>query len=682
MTRRLLLSLLFLGLLAVSLSLRGLQATAYGGWPAPGLAVAVLLLAGRRRHWAALGAITVVSGVAVSFGYGLAPGVGFLYSPSLVVPAVVTWRLLGRPPDGRLRIQQVDLNRYHSASAISAAVCAAMAGVVVLVLYGPGSVPVAMLMTFVSALTAQLVILPLFLDARGGATAGNVELWVQRVCLVVATLAVFLPDTDLPFLCLVFGPLTWAAIRAGRREANLQLVLVCGVCYALTFLGHGPVAHLSADHPDFVAPLAMYLFLATACYVIIPATLNVEFLFAMTQRANRAATTMERLIDSAENTLIIATDQQGSITHYNRGAVEVLGYAAEEVLGRSPAMFHVDEEVARQAAHFGVPTDHAQVRLAQARSGERRDWRLRRADGTERIVSMSMHEVTGRDGESVGYILAGEDITERARAQEALHAALAREHASLLRMQEVDHVKQELVSNVSHELRTPITSISGYAELLAEGAMGDLTRDQQDAVQRIRRNTSRLELLVEDLLIMSRAESGRLVLHRTEVDLREVAQEAYELIEEALLDRELDVRLVLPASAVLVHGDRHALERVVVNLLSNAVKFTPDLGRVTLSLRNTPEGALLCVSDTGLGIREEDQQHLFQRFFRSRDATDRAIQGTGLGLSIVDALVSQHDGSVSIDSTPGAGTTVTVTLPAAAARRGTTASSVSVPSSS
>ncbi len=136
-------------------------------------------------------------------------------------------------------------------------------------------------------------------------------------------------------------------------------------------------------------------------------------------------------------------------------------------------------------------------------AGERRDWEFTHKDGSRRMTSLTLTAVTEPDGTVVGYIGAGEDITERLRVQDALLAALDREHASVLRLEEVDHVKQELVSNVSHELRTPITSIAGYAELLRDGSLGDLNEGQVDAVTRIERNTARLGLLVEDLLTLS-----------------------------------------------------------------------------------------------------------------------------------------------------------------------------------
>ena len=154
-----------------------------------------------------------------------------------------------------------------------------------------------------------------------------------------------------------------------------------------------------------------------------------------------------------------------------------------------------------------------------------------------------------------------------------------------------------------------------------------------------------------------------LELAHDEVDLRAVASEAFEMLEELLRGRALDAHLTMADEPVMVVGDAHALERVVMNLMGNAIKFTPDGGQVTVTVSRTPHDALVTVRDTGLGISEEDQQHLFTRFFRASSVTERAIQGTGLGLSIVHSIVTQHGGSVSVESASGAGTTVSVTLP-------------------
>jgi PAS domain S-box-containing protein len=663
--------LLLLVLVTIPVSIPKLQATGFGGWPAVGFSVALFIVAGRSLRWWAFGLQFAFMSVALTFSYDVALPLGAAGSLAVIVPALFSAHML-RAEGGRLRLDQVDNVRYHTVTAASSLLCGAGAAGAVAVGLAPREAPIAALMSFLAALTAQLVVLPLVVrtsDRR--AAAGHLELPCQRLLMLAVTLAVFWPNTRLTIAFVTLPVLSWAAIRATRREAHIQLFLVCAAAYAFTFSGHGPLAANIRGVPDDLTPALFYLYVAAAAYLVVPISLTVEQLFTMTGQATRSATTLQRLLDSAGGTVIIATDGIGRITHYNAGAQQLVGYAPEEVMGLNPGIFHTPEEIARHATHFGVPPDHIRVVLAMVEAGERRDWEFMHKDGSRRMTSLTLSAVTEPDGTVVGYIGAGEDITERLRVQDALLTALDREHASVLRLEEVDHVKQELVSNVSHELRTPITSIAGYAELLSDGMLGELTEGQADAVERIERNTTRLGLLVEDLLTLSKAESGQLELARERVDLRHVVREGYELLEELVRLREIDLKFELPDQPVVVLGDAPALERVVMNLLSNAIKFTPDTGRVAVALSQNGDGASLIVSDTGMGISEEDQKHLFTRFFRSTAATEQAIQGTGLGLSIVHAIVTQHGGAVSIDSAPGRGTTVTVLLPYGAAEPAT-----------
>ena len=651
---------LLLVLQGVPLSLNGLDSTRYGGWPALGFAIALFLVAGPRRVWQVFLLQTVVVSTALSFSYDLSPTATVPASLAVTLPALVTWWALTRGQTSKLHVNLVDTIRYHAVTAGSAALSAVIAGLAVLVFLGPEDALTTFAISFLAALTAQLVVLPLVITTLGRpAAARRPELFVQRTLMLAMTLIVFVPEHALPMTFLIFPPLGWAAIRATRRESHLQLFLVSVLAYALTFQGRGPIAHASEGWSAQTSPTLIYLFIGAVCYLIVPLTLTVEQLFAATSRADRAATTIQRLVDSATQTLFVATDEHGRVTHYSSGAERTLGYRAEEVLGRSPAMFHSEAEITRHAGHYGVPATYESVVLAQAKSGERRDWAFLHRNGTERTASLAVSEITDEAGELIGHIASGEDITERLRAENALAKALSHEQAAVSRLQEVDQVKEELISNVSHELRTPITSISGYTELLIDGALGEINASQLEALERIERNGQRLGLLVEDLLTMSRAESGQLVLEHVTVDLLTVVEDAYVAVEEMIRTRDLDVRLDLPPHPVRLNGDHHALERVAVNLLGNAIKFTPDGGSVVFTLELTEAGPAFVVRDTGLGISKEDQQHLFTRFFRAPDASNRAIQGTGLGLSIVHAIVAQHGGSVTVESEPGQGTTVT-----------------------
>ncbi|MGH2826580.1 MAG: PAS domain-containing sensor histidine kinase [Actinomycetota bacterium] len=237
------------------------------------------------------------------------------------------------------------------------------------------------------------------------------------------------------------------------------------------------------------------------------------------------------------------------------------------------------------------------------------------------------------------------------------------EQEMVRKLRELDQAKTDFVSSVSHELRTPLTSITGYLEMLVDGDAGPLSRDQLDLLEVVDRNSQRLLMLIEDLLTLSRIESGRLGMAREPVDTVTLISGVEKAVLPLLSGRSLDFDVDVPADLGPVVGDFSQLERVLLNLLTNAIKFTPDGGSISLVGRAFDGAISLSVADTGIGIPEDEQDRLFTRFFRSSSAQQRAIQGTGLGLAIVKSIVEQHGGSIKVESTPDVGTTLTVKLP-------------------
>ena len=233
-------------------------------------------------------------------------------------------------------------------------------------------------------------------------------------------------------------------------------------------------------------------------------------------------------------------------------------------------------------------------------------------------------------------------------------------------LRELDRTKTEFVATVSHELRTPLTSISGYVEMVREGDAGEVPPAMDAMLAVVERNTARLRLLIEDLLTLSRIESGTYRVSHGEVAPVQVASMAVQSLRPAADKARVSVHLDVGGEeegAALVSGDPGQLERAVSNLLSNAVKFTPAGGLVRVSVRLTRGRVVIEVADTGIGIPEAEQEHLFTRFFRASNATELAIQGTGLGMTIVRSIVELHDGTLTVASVLGEGTTATVDLP-------------------
>ena len=229
--------------------------------------------------------------------------------------------------------------------------------------------------------------------------------------------------------------------------------------------------------------------------------------------------------------------------------------------------------------------------------------------------------------------------------------------ATRAELREQNRLKDELISVVSHDLRTPLTSIMGYLELVAEENDPETVRAFLDVVKR---NTSRLHRLVEDLLFVSRVQAGREALELEPVCLGELVVHTVDAALPAAEAADVELASVVETEDVVLL-DAHRIAEVLENLLSNALKFTPPGGRVTVWAGRDRGALLLRVADTGVGIAEDDRKHLFDRFFRASGS--EGVPGAGLGLSIVKAIVDAHGGEVDVRSAVGAGTTFDVRLP-------------------
>ncbi|HUH07211.1 MAG TPA: ATP-binding protein [Egibacteraceae bacterium] len=252
-------------------------------------------------------------------------------------------------------------------------------------------------------------------------------------------------------------------------------------------------------------------------------------------------------------------------------------------------------------------------------------------------------------------------------ARDALANASAFEHQQQVveQLRRLDEEKSAFLSNVSHELRTPLTSIIGYLELLEGGDAGSLSKDQVGLVKTVSRNSKRLLDLIEELLLLSRIESGRFTMARDPIAFADVIRDVVDTLRPQFLGPSARLRVDVAEDIGTVLGDRHQLERVLFNLLTNAAKFTPAGGEVHITAATRAGVTEIKVADTGIGIPRHEQGRVFDRFFRSSNAQEHAIEGTGLGLAIAKSIVERHDGTITVSSNRGEGTTFTVQLPLA-----------------
>lgn len=338
----------------------------------------------------------------------------------------------------------------------------------------------------------------------------------------------------------------------------------------------------------------------------------------------------------------------------------VIRYATPSV---GQALGHLPEDlVGRPAASMVDPSEEEDVIAFYTRIKERpghsftSEWRMKRADGQLTDVEAVVTNLL--ENPSVGgIVVTSHDITDR----KALESGLIRQ---VTKLEELDRIRSEFVATVSHELRTPLTSILGEVEMLVDGDRGDLSSCQAHGVEAIARNGERLLRLIDDLLTLSHIETGALDLSREPTAVASLFETARAQIEPIVEGKAVRLRFECCPEAGVVMVDEELIDRALLNLLTNAVKFTPAGGTVTVRAVRSDDDLVITVSDTGLGIPEDEQSRLFSRFFRSSVATRMAIQGTGLGLTIVKQIVVEHGGTISISSTPDVGTTVTVRIPA------------------
>lgn len=242
-------------------------------------------------------------------------------------------------------------------------------------------------------------------------------------------------------------------------------------------------------------------------------------------------------------------------------------------------------------------------------------------------------------------------------------------HASVER-KKIEQMKSDFVALASHELRTPLTSIQGYAELILDGDVGEISREQREFLEIISQNTRRLEALINDVLDVEKIESGRMTIKMKKTDLGPVVDNCVNTFKIMAEGKGLILEKDVKTSPINVLGDSDRLSQVFSNLLSNAIKYTKE-GRVKITARIKGEFASVAVEDTGLGMSSEDMKIVFSRFFRAEDSYVRKTTGSGLGLSIAKATIERHNGDIKVESKLGAGSKFEVILPLFKGKEGT-----------
>lgn len=316
---------------------------------------------------------------------------------------------------------------------------------------------------------------------------------------------------------------------------------------------------------------------------------------------------------------LIILNEKGVILSINRAAAKMLGLSEDSV--------EKDIFSEKTSVNLKEPT---QIAL----SGKNTEEVFALRDGNCQLLANPV----STDGKVTGAALLVLDVTEKERAEQ---------------------MRREFTANVSHELKTPLQTISGYAELLANGMVAD--KDKTAFSEKIYAEAQRMIRLIEDIIKLSNLDEGAVELTRETVDLYVTAENTVRSLLPAA--KKANVTLSLNGENAEIYGIPQLLTAVVYNLCDNAIKYNKDGGTVFVSVKNNAENIVLSVRDTGIGIPKEQQERIFERFYRVDKSHSKEVGGTGLGLSIVKHAAKLHDAKITLESEVGKGTGITVIFP-------------------
>ncbi|NUQ27185.1 MAG: PAS domain-containing sensor histidine kinase [Acidobacteriaceae bacterium] len=357
---------------------------------------------------------------------------------------------------------------------------------------------------------------------------------------------------------------------------------------------------------------------------------------------------------------ILEVNQAGNIVIANKTSETLFGYTRAELLGQPV-------EILVPMPHRGNHADNVArfVRSGKTRPmGQGLELNARRKDGSEFPVEISLSPI--RNAQEVLIVVVIRDVSERRKAEQQLRTLqegyfnelVARQHEA----ERLNRLKSEFMASVSHELRTPLHTIIGFTDLLREESNGTLNAKQARFVEHIQRDSEHLLALINDVLDLSRIEAGGLSLQTEQIDITDLLHQTTESVRGQAAAKGIVLQTEYEAD-LYASADRTRVRQVLLNLLSNAIKFTPAGGSVTITAAIEDEWIRISVRDTGIGIAPEEHELIFDKFYQAAVTTGGVKEGTGLGLTISRQIVMMHGGRLEVNSTRGAGSEFTFTLP-------------------
>ena len=373
---------------------------------------------------------------------------------------------------------------------------------------------------------------------------------------------------------------------------------------------------------------------------------------------------LQNAIFNSANFSSIATDANGVIQIFNVGAERMLGYTAADVVNKiTPADLHDPEEaIARAHAlsiELGIPIAPGfEAVSVKASRGIEDIYELTkiRKDGSRFPAVVSVTALRDPQDAIIGYLLIGTDNTARKRLEEVLEQI----------RQDQMRFKDEFLSHVSHELRSPLTAIKQFTNILLGGLAGELNKEQREYQQIVLRNIRQLQSMIDDLLEVTRLETGKLTVEPERLSVLMAVTDSFNTLEGSARGKRIMLSYDLPPNLPSAYADQTRVRQILIILLDNAIKFTPEGGSVTIRAclyEKDPRFVLMEVSDTGVGISTEITEEIFERLYQVSERTEASRKGLGLGLYICKELVMRQGGRIWATRRRPKGSTFSFTLP-------------------
>ena len=366
------------------------------------------------------------------------------------------------------------------------------------------------------------------------------------------------------------------------------------------------------------------------------------------KKAEEKIQTLANVVESS-NDAIITESLDGIITSWNKGAEQVYGYLAEEVLGKSMSILEPD--------NLKGEIKQLSDKIKQGKKVNHHETLRLKKDGTIVNISVNLSPVFDVSGKLVAISNIAGDITEKKIAENLLHEKQMAEVAN--------RTKNDFLANMSHELRTPLNSIIGFSDMLYEQAYGELNKRQLRAVGNISNSGKHLLNLINGILDLSKIEANKMELDYREFELATKLDLIRNVLYPIADKKNIKIEIDTDSELTRIRADEDKFTRIMYNLVDNAIKFSYENSVVKIGARKKGDLVEITVKDSGIGIKAEDQHKLFKPFSQVNSFSSKKFQGTGLGLSLVKQIVNLHGGYVWFRSEQGEGSTFAFAIPIA-----------------